>query len=114
MPQKKKKKAATSSKNEEKRIIDCAFNETISMAKRCSDQKRAAKIFDLMGPILKRRKTAVLHMLPKFRERYETQYPELRLEEFFTDECSSLCHTVDGLDKLYLFTLATSIGLLPM
>ena len=114
MAQKKKKKAVTSSKNEEKRSIDCAFNETISMAKRISDQRRAAKIFDLVGPILKRRKTAVLHMLPKFRERYETLYPELRLEEIFADECSALCHTVDGLEKLYHFTLATALWMLDM
>ena len=114
MAQKKKKKATTSSKNEERRIIDCAFDETIAMAKRCSDQKRAAKIYDLVGPILKRRKSAVLHMLPDFRERYKTQYPELRLEEIFADECSALCHTVDGLEKLYHFTLATALWMLDM
>lgn len=71
-----------------------------------SSHPNVPKIYDLVGPILKRRKAAVYNLLPEIRNRFGHLYgnSDTGLLTAWINECSALNHSVDGVDHLYYIT----------
>ena len=97
-----------------RRLIGNAFDDAIRFARKNSSHPNVPKIYDLVGPILKRRKAAVYNLLPEIRKRFGHLYENLDtgLLTAWINECSALNHSVDGVDRLYYITLAAAIFML--
>ena len=98
----------------DRKLIGDAFDDAIRFARKNSSHPNVPKIYDLVGPILKRRKAAVYNLLPEIRKRFGSLYENLDtgLLTAWINECSALNHSVDGVDHLYYITLAAAIFML--
>lgn len=96
----------------DERIVADAFEYAINVVKRTTGHSNATKIYDLVGPILKRRKQATLSYMETVRERYSARYPELAVEEEWARQNCAMGHSVDGADHLYHISLAAAIWML--
>lgn len=72
----KKKKSQNTIDNRDKRFISEVFDAAIRFARKNTSSPSATKIYDLVDPILKRRKAAVYNLLPEVRERFGHLYDE--------------------------------------
>lgn len=98
----------------DRKLIGNAFDDAIRFARKNSSHPNVPKIYDLVGPILKRRKAAVYNLLPEIRNRFGHLYgnSDTGLLTAWINECSALNHSVDGVDHLYYITLAAAIFML--
>ena len=98
----------------DRKLIGDAFDDAIRFARKNSSHPNVPKIYDLVGPILKRRKAAVYNLLPEIRKRFGHLYgnSDPGLLTAWINECSALNHSVDGVDHLYYITLAAAIFML--
>ena len=92
-------------------IIEDVFSEAVAYAKG-QDARRGARILDLTGPVLKRRKTAVLNFLPQIRERYGNRFHDKSAETLWAEACTSMVYTVNGVDVSYQLSLGAAIYIL--
>ena len=92
-------------------IIEDVFSRAVSYAK-SQDARRGARILDLTGPVLKRRKTAVLNFLPQIRERYGTRFYNKSAETLWAEACTSTVHTINGINVNYHIFLAAAVYIL--
>ena len=58
----------------DRKLIGNAFDDAIRFARESSSHPNVPKIYDLVGPILKRRKAAVYNLLPEIRKRFGHLY----------------------------------------
>lgn len=61
----------------DRKLIGNAFDDAIRFARKNSSHPNVPKIYDLVGPILKRRKAAVYNLLPEIRKRFGSLYENL-------------------------------------
>lgn len=108
----KKKTGRQFLESSDERLISEAFEHGISVVRKSCNSSNAAKIYDLEGVILKRRKAATLTYLERVRKRYGKSFPESVLERTWARQNCAMGHSVDGLDHLYHFTLAAAIWML--
>lgn len=109
MPKKYRRKA---SKGDDEKLISETFDCGIAAVRKSCRNKNAAKIYDLDGVILKRRKAAALTYLDQVRKRYAGAFPKSELDHTWAKQNCAMGHSVDGLDHFYHFTLATAIWML--
>ena len=69
---------------------------------------------ELKGPVLKRKKEAVLAALPEIRNRYAAKYPNLNVDEIWIDHCGGMGTSMRLLDQLYHLTLAMALHILDL
>lgn len=108
----KKPKQATQFDKKLERVVADEFERAIHIVKKSAGRSNAAKIYDLVGPILKRRKRATLAYMETVKERYADIYPELVVKEEWARQNCAMGHSVDGADHLYHITLAAAIWML--
>ena len=107
-----KKKSQNTIDNRDKRFISEVFDAAIRFARKNSPNPSATKIYDLVDPILKRRKAAVYNLLPEVRERFGHLYDEDGILNAWGHECSAMSHSIDGVDHLYHINLAIAMFML--
>ena len=108
----KKKKSQNTIGNRDKRFISEVFDAAIQFARKNTSSPSATKIYDLVDPILKRRKAAVYNLLPEVRERFGHLYDEDGILNAWGHECSAMSHSIDGVDHLYHINLAIAMFML--
>lgn len=108
----KKKSAQMKAATEDERTINDVFNIAVRAVQKNDGNPRAAKIYDLSGNILRRRKSAACKLLPEVRKRYGYLYPDDSIVLAWAKECSAMGHSIDGADHLYYITLASAIWML--
>lgn len=108
----KKKKSQNTIGNRDKRFISEVFDAAIQFARKNTSSPSATKIYDLVDPILKRRKAAVYNLLPEVRERFRHLYDEDGILNAWGHECSAMSHSIDGVDHLYHINLAIAMFML--
>lgn len=109
----KKKKSHSAMDSGDKKFITEVFEAAIHFARKNSSNPNALKVYDLSGPILKRRKAAAYNLLPEIRNRFGNLYDtDDGVLDAWGHECSAMCHSIDGADHLYYITLASAIFLL--
>jgi len=108
----KKKKSQNTIDNRDKRFISEVFDAAIQFARKNTSSPSATKIYDLVDPILKRRKAAVYNLLPEVRERFGHLYDEDGILNAWGHECSAMSHSIDGVDHLYHINLAIAMFML--
>lgn len=108
----KKKKSQNTIDNRDKRFISEVFDAAIRFARKNTSSPSATKIYDLVDPILKRRKTAVYNLLSEVRERFGHLYDEDGILNAWGHECSAKSHSIDGVDHLYHINLAIAMFML--
>lgn len=99
----KKTKQVTQFDKKLERVVAEEFERAIHIVKKSAGRSNAAKIYDLVGPILKRRKRATLAYMETVKERYADIYPELVIEEEWARQNCAMGHSVDGADHLYQY-----------
>lgn len=99
--------------DKDKRFVHEVFDAAIRYARKNNSNPNALKIYDLTGPILKRRKKSVYNLLPEVKNRFGTLYDgDNGILDAWGHECSAMCHSIDGADHLYYITLASAIFML--
>ncbi len=109
MPKKYRRKALES---DDAKLISAAFDCGIAAVRKMCRNKKAAKIYDFDGIILKRRKAAALSYLNQVRGRYGATFPKSELDHAWAEQNCAMGHSVDGLDHFYYFTLAIAVWML--
>lgn len=94
------------------RLVSDAFEQTIRSVRKTTHRSNAAKIYDLYGTILKRRKAATLNYMDTVCNRYSETYPEMDIAEEWVRHCCAPGHSIDGIDMLYHISLASAIWML--
>ena len=94
-----------------KRRINDAFHDTQQYLK---ESKFRGRHMELKGPVLKRKKEAVLAALPEIRNRYAAKYPNLNVDEIWIDHCGGMGASMQLLDRLYHLTLAMALHMLDL
>lgn len=92
-------------------VVEDVFSEAIAFSKGHAP-KRSARFFDLTGPVLRRRKTAVMNYLPQIKEKYGSQFQGKTAEEVWAEECTAMVYTINGIDATYHTSLAAAIYIL--
>lgn len=84
MAKKKKQRAPV---NPELTKVKSVFQRNVDMAYKVQRTHKSDFVehYDLTDAYCKRRIKAVMNLLPKFKERYGKQYPELEMEEDLTN-----------------------------
>lgn len=97
MAKKKKQRAPV---NPELTKVKSVFQRNVDMAYKVQRTHKSDFVerYDLTDVYCKRRIKAVMNLLPKFKERYGKQYPELEMEEDLANIASLPVMTYDSIE----------------
>lgn len=109
MEKRKKRKKA---ENMIERMTREAFDDAIRNVRKSTGSQNAARVFDLSGGILRRRRAATCRLFPEVCQRFGALYTEDELAFAWATECAVTGHSIDGIDHLYYITLAAAIFIL--
>ena len=111
MAKKKKQRAPV---NPELTKVKSVFQRNVDMAYKVQRTHKSDFVerYDLTDVYCKRRIKAVMNLLPKFRERYGKQYPELEMEEDLANIASLPVMTYDSIERSASLCLGAALWML--
>lgn len=111
MAKKKKQRAPV---NPELTKVKSVFQRNVDMAYKVQRTHKSDFVerYDLTDVYCKRRIKAVMNLLPKFKERYGKQYPELEMEEDLANIASLPVMTYDSIERSASFCLGAALWML--
>ena len=103
---------AETSQPDAEKLVEDVFEQRLNQLSKY-DRRRSGAGSDLEYSVMKRRKQAILSLLPQANERYAQRYPELRIEEEMIRLCApGTAMTFDELNREYAVELAAAIWIL--
>ena len=111
MAKKKKQRAPV---NPELTKVKSVFQRNVDMAYKVQRTHKSDFVerYDLTDIYCKRRIKAVVNLLPKFKERYGRQYPELEMEEDLANIASLPVMTYDSIERSASLCLGAALWML--
>lgn len=111
MAKKKKQRAPV---NPELTKVKSVFQRNLDMAYKVQRTHKSDFVerYDLTDVYCKRRIKAVMNLLPKFKERYGKQYPELEMEEDLANIASLPVMTYDSIERSTSLCLGAALWML--
>lgn len=111
MAKKKKQRAPV---NPELTKVKSVFQRNVDMAYKVQRTHKSDFVerYDLTDVYCKRRIKAVMNLLPKFKERYGKQYPELEMEEDLANIASLPVMTYDSIERSTSLCLGAALWML--
>lgn len=111
MTKKKKQRAPV---NQELTKVKSVFQRNVDMAYKVQRTHKSDFVerYDLTDIYCKRRIRAVVNLLPKFKERYGKQYPELKMEEDLANIASLPVMTYDSIERSTSLCLGAALWML--
>lgn len=111
MAKKKKQRAPV---NPELTKVKSVFQRNVDMAYKVQRTHKSDFVerYDLTDVYCKRRIKAVMNLLPKFKERYGKQYPELEMEEDLANIASLPVMTYDSIERSASLCLGAALWML--
>lgn len=111
MAKKKKQRAPV---NPELTKVKSVFQRNVDMAYKVQRTHKSDFVerYDLTDIYCKRRIRAVVNLLPKFKERYGKQYPELEMEEDLANIASLPVMTYDSIERSTSLCLGAALWML--
>lgn len=111
MAKKKKQRAPV---NPELTKVKSVFQRNVDMAYKVQRTHKSDFVerYDLTDVYCKRRIKAVMNLLPKFKERYGKQYPELEMEEDLANIASLPVMTYDSIERSTSLCLGAAFWML--
>lgn len=111
MTKKKKQRAPV---NPELTKVKSVFQRNVDMAYKVQRTHKSDFVerYDLTDIYCKRRIRAVVNLLPKFKERYGKQYPELKMEEDLANIASLPVMTYDSIERSTSLCLGAALWML--
>lgn len=111
MAKKKKRRAPV---NPELTKVKSVFQRNVDMAYKVQRTHKSDFVerYDLTNVYCKRRIKAVMNFLPKFKERYGKQYPELEMEEDLANITSLPVMTYDSIERSTSLCLGAALWML--
>lgn len=111
MAKKKKQRAPV---NPELTKVKSVFQRNVDMAYKVQRTHKSDFVerYDLTDIYCKRRIRAVVNLLPKFKERYGKQYPELEMEEDLANIASLPVMTYDSIERSASLCLGAALWML--
>lgn len=109
-----KKKKQCAPVNPELTKVKSVFQRNVDMAYKVQRTHKSDFVerYDLTDVYCKRRIKAVMNLLPKFKERYGKQYPELEMEEDLANIASLPVMTYDSIERSTSLCLVRHSGCL--
>ena len=109
-----KKKKQSASVNPELTKVKSVFQRNVDMAYKVQRTHKSDFVerYDLTDVYCKRRIKAVMNLLPKFKERYGKQYPELEMEEDLANIASLPVMTYDSIERSTSLCLGAALWML--